>query len=220
MKNDIKLSKEMAEIIERLHEVIEKSGLSYSALSDKTGIAKSSLQRYATGQIKRIPIENIKKIAVACNVSARYIMGWDEEEDEGIVVLDDVKFYRTPQFLSVSAGFGARAGSEVVGYTMLPYKSKAEADESMAIKVEGNSMFPKIEEGDWVVVRKQSSVDSGTVAVVMIDGEEGVVKKVTYGDDWIVLHSFNPEYMDREFRGADVQRIRVLGKVTKVIKEM
>ena len=48
----------------------------------------------------------------------------------------------------------------------------------------------------------------------------GVGKKVTYGDDWILLHSFNPEYKDREFRGKDVQRIRVLGRVMKIIKEM
>lgn len=81
-------------------------------------------------------------------------------------------------------------------------------------------MFPKIEDGDSVVVRKQTSVDSGTVAVVMIDGEDGVVKKVTYGDDWIELHSFNPMYPVRRFEGADVQRLSVVGKVTKIIKEM
>jgi len=210
----------MATIGDRIKMRREELGITQEELAHKLGYkSRSSINKIELNS-NNLTQSKIKKIADILNTTPSYIMGWDEEEDEGIVVLDDVKFYRTPQFLSVSAGFGARAGSEVVGYTMLPYKSKAEADESMAIKVEGNSMFPKIEEGDWVVVRKQSSVDSGTVAVVMIDGEDGVVKKVTYGDDWIILHSFNPEYMDREFRGADVQRIRVLGKVTKVIKEM
>ena len=210
----------MATIGDRIKMRREELGITQEELAHKLGYkSRSSINKIELNS-NNLTQSKIERIADILNTTPSYIMGWDEEEDEGIVVLDDVKFYRTPQFLSVSAGFGARAGSEVVGYTVLPYKSKAEADESMAIKVEGNSMFPKIEEGDWVVVRKQSSVDSGTVAVVMIDGEDGVVKKVTYGDDWIILHSFNPEYMDREFRGADVQRIRVLGKVTKVIKEM
>ena len=37
-------------------------------------------------------------------------------------------------------------------------------------------MYPKIEDGDIIVVRKQSSVDSGSIAVILVDGEEGLVK--------------------------------------------
>ena len=210
----------MATIGDRIKKRREELGMTQEELAHRLGYkSRSSINKIELNS-NNLTQSKIKKIADILNTTPSYIMGWDEEEDEGIVILDDVKFYRTPQFLSVAAGFGAKAGSEIVGYTMLPYKTKAEADESMAIKVQGDSMFPKIEEGDWVVVRKQSSVDSGTVAVVMIDDEDGVVKKVTYGEDWIQLHSFNPMYPVREFKGADVQRIRVLGKVTKVIKEM
>lgn len=56
--------------------------------------------------------------------------------------------------------------------------------------------------------------------MLLLDGEEGVVKKVLYGDDWIELHSFNPEYITRRFDGADVQRLRVVGKVLKVVKAL
>jgi len=218
MNIDNKTLNEMDEIIRRLREVIKESGMSYAVLSEKTGIAKSSLQRYATGQIKRIPIDNIKTIAEACHASARYVMGWEQKEDN-FVILDNYKYYEVPRFDSIAAGFGVIADSSPVGSDLLPFKTESEAKETMTIKVSGDSMFPKIEDGDVIVVRKQTSVDSGTVAAVLIDGEDGVVKKVTYGDDWIILHSFNPEYMDREFRGADVQRIRVLGRVMKVIKE-
>ena len=59
---------------------------------------------------------------------------------------------------------------------------------------------------------------SRTLAVVLVDGEEGFVKKVVYGSDWIELHSFNPAYKTMRFTGADVQRISVVGLVKKVIK--
>ena len=70
----------MNPIIERLAEAISKSGLSYSELEKKTGIAKSSIQRYATGLTKKIPIDAVQSIAKATNSSAAYIMGWESKE--------------------------------------------------------------------------------------------------------------------------------------------
>lgn len=48
----------------------------------------------------------------------------------------------------------------------------------------------------------------------------GVVKKVTYGDDWIELHSINPMYPVRRFEGQDVMRLKVLGIVKQIVKEV
>ena len=81
-------------------------------------------------------------------------------------------------------------------------------------------MFPKIENGDIIQVHRQTSVDSGSIAVVLIDGEDGVVKRVEYGNDWIELHSINPMYPVRRFEGADVLRLRVVGLVKKIIKDV
>ena len=71
-------------------------------------------------------------------------------------------------------------------------------------------------EGDLVLVRCQSSVDSGSYAVVMIDEEDGVVKKIVYGPDFIELHSINPMYPVRRFENEDVTRIRVFGLVREI----
>ena len=79
-------------------------------------------------------------------------------------------------------------------------------------------MYPKIEDGDLVVVRKQSSVDNGQIAVVLIDGDEGLVKKVYYGNGWIELVSINPEYAPKRFEGSEAKRVEVVGLVRKIIK--
>ena len=55
-----------------------------------------------------------------------------------------------------------------------------------------------------MLVRCQSSVDSGSYAVVMIDEEDGVVKKIVYGPDFIELHSINPMYL------SDVLKTKML----------
>jgi len=55
---------------------------------------------------------------------------------------------------------------------------------------------------------------------VLLDGDEGLVKKVLYGDDWIELHSINPLYKTMRFEGAQVMRLRVVGLVRSVIKSV
>ena len=206
----------MSEISKRILELLSKKDMSYGELSKLTGIPKSALQRYATGETEKIPIDRLELIAKYLNVDAAYLMGWTDEAD----IVTDYKYYEIPRFESVAAGFGMIPNSQPIGYDMLPFKTKYDADDAMSIVVRGDSMYPKIEDGDLIVVKKQSSVDSGTVAVILIDETDAVVKKVTYGDDWIRLHSFNPEYIDRDFKGADVQRIRVLGRVMKIVKEI
>lgn len=93
-----------------------------------------------------------------------------------------------------------------------------EAKETIAIKVAGDSMYPKIEDGDTIVIHKQDSVDSGQIAVVLIDGEDAVVKKVKYDKSWVDLISINPEYKTRHFEKEEVNRLRVLGLVKQIIK--
>lgn len=69
----------MNERAKRLSEAIEKSGYSYPELEKITGIPKSSIQRYATGGTKKIPIDCIEKIALATNADSRYLMCWEDK---------------------------------------------------------------------------------------------------------------------------------------------
>ena len=125
-----------------------------------------------------------------------------------------------PLYESVSAGFGAYASSEIVGYEPCNIPNPADAANSLCIRVQGDSMFPFIKNGDIVQVHKQTSVDSGSVAVVLVDGEEGLVKKVVYDTEFIELHSFNPIYPVLRYEGKDVLRIQVVGLVKKVISDL
>ena len=76
-------------------------------------------------------------------------------------------------------------------------------------------MYPEFQDGDKVLVRVQSSVDSGDHGIVLIDGDSAVIKKITYGDDWIELISVNPMYPPRRFENEDVLNVRVFGLVKK-----
>ena len=121
--------------------------------------------------------------------------------------------YKIPVFSTVSAGFGAYACNDIEDYIPVYISNPADVPDTIGIRVSGDSMYPKIEDGDIIIVRKQDSVDSGSIAVMLLDGDEGLVKKVEYGRNWIDLISINPEYKTRRFENEEVLRLRVVGLV-------
>lgn len=82
----------MSDISDRILAIIQEKELSYGDLSDKTGIPKSALQRYATGQTEKIPIDRLQKIASAIGTTPGYLMGWDAEPYNTIVFCNECGF--------------------------------------------------------------------------------------------------------------------------------
>lgn len=211
----------MSKRSERILAAIQKAGLSYNELSKLTNIPKSALQRYATGETEKIPIDRIEAISKAVNVPAQYIMGWTDDikpkQPSNIIPIDnDTEFVNIPVVGRVAAGVTCYADMDIIDYEPTSVDSITPGEDYVYLKVVGDSMYPKFEEGDLVLVRRQTSVDSGSYAVVIIDGEDGVVKKIVYGQNWIELHSINPMYPVRRFENEDVLRIRVFGLVKEI----
>ncbi len=140
--------------------------------------------------------------------------------ESNIQLLNQNNVYNIPVYESITAGFGAYASDYIIGYMPIYIDNPADVKDMLCIKITGDSMYPKIENGDTVVVRKQSCVDSGSIAVVLIDNEEGLVKKVVYNENHIELISINPEYAPKRFEKKDVLRVSVLGLVKQIIKEV
>ena len=190
-------------------------GYSYQDLADKTGLNKSTLQRYETGKTNKLPLDKAEIIARALETTVEALMGFGSYGESAA----SAEVFSIPVFDSVSAGFGCYADSSAAGCKPTILTNAAEAGEYLWINVKGDSMSPKIEDGDMILVRKQDSVENGSVAVVMID-DEAVVKKLKYGKGWVELHSFNPYYPVRRFEKQETQKITVVGLVKEVCKKL
>lgn len=167
--------------------------------------------------------EQILLIAKYFDVSTDYIMGRTEKicpsEPSNVGIIEPSENIKIiPVFGNVSAGFGAYACSDIIEYA--PALIFGRGDDYIYINVEGDSMSPKIEEGDRILVRKQDMCDSGDIAVIMLKSDEAVVKKVTFGDGYITLTSFNPQYPPRTFVGAEMEDMSIVGKVINVTKPL
>lgn len=208
---------------DRIRNLREKCSLTQEEVGKKIGVTKATVNRYETGEIdikRTIAI----KLADVLNTTPQYIMGWDDDIESpapsNTYPLDDIKFVNVPVIGSVAAGTGCLADNEIIGYEPTDYDDVKDGQEYRYLTVKGDSMYPKFEEGDLVLVRRQSSVDSGSYAVVLIDDEEGVIKKIVYGPNFIELHSINPMYPVRRFENENVLRIRVFGLVRSIKRKL
>ena len=198
----------------------KNKGLTQEELGNMIGVKKAAVQKWESGMVQNLKRNTIKQLSDIFEVSPASFIDNDDPIESNATILPQEKIRMIPVYESVSAGFGSYADNYILEYIPLFISSDEEAHNTLCIKVQGNSMYPKIEDGDSIQVLKQDWCESGQVAIVLIDGENAVVKKVEYDKSSITLLSFNPEYAPRVFKGAERDRLKILGIVRKVIKDI
>ena len=201
---------------ERIKFFRERKGLGQTELASLVNISKQSLYKYENNIITNIPSDKIEMIAKKLDTTPAILMGWESN----VSALPNDKIFMRPLYNSVAAGIGAVADNTILTYIPTFISNSMEKDMYIWVNVQGDSMSPLIDDGSKILIKKQESVDSGQIAVVLIDGEEAVVKKVEYGSDYVTLISINPYYPPRRFEGKEVLRLRVVGLVKEVRKEL
>ena len=202
---------------ENIKKLRESHKLTQEEFGKIVGVTDKAVSSWETGA-KAPRMGVIQKISDYFNINKSVIL--DDPIESNATILPQEKIRMIPVYESVSAGFGAYADNYILEYIPLFISSDEEAHNTLCIKVQGNSMYPKIEDGDSIQVLKQDWCEPGQVAIVLIDGENAVVKKVEYDRSSITLLSFNPEYAPRVFKGAERDRLKILGIVRKVIKDI
>ena len=209
----------LGEMIKQYRELYEITMDEFSRFSGLSKGYISMLEKNENPRTK-LPIMPTTKtltcVAKAMSMSVAELMDKLNQTDDAIKDAIPVdKMVLVPVVGQVRAGYGGLAfecdmGTETVDASTLRGYSH---DDFFYLKVKGDSMEPRLYEGDLVLVRRQTSLDNGSYGVVTIDDEEGVIKIIQYDKDSITLISQNHNYPPRKFTGSDVQRIRVIGKV-------
>jgi len=190
---------------EKLRALRKENNMTQVDLAGVLDLDKSSIAKYESAGI--IPsVDTLQKISSLFSVSIDYLLNAPLGDINNIVNVEIIG--------TVVAGRDGIATYEFLGISQaININNK---DEYKYLKVRGDSMAPQILEGDLALIRLQNDVDNGDLAVVIIDGEEGVIKKVQKSENSVSLVSFNPMYETRVFVGKDMGKLQIFGKVVKV----
>ncbi len=130
----------------------------------------------------------------------------------------DKKGVRIPVLGRVVAGIPLDAIEEIIDYEEIP-KSMATTGEFFALQVKGDSMLPTLKDGDVVIVKKQPTVDSGDIAIILVNGNDATVKEVKESPSGITLIGHNVAvYTPHFYSNHDIESlpIQIIGKVIEM----
>lgn len=191
-------------------------GLTMLEVAKLVGVSEATISRYESGNIKNMRKDRIAKYASALKVPPSTFLEL-EDKSESRLTPTDIRANTKPVPLvgRVAAGLSCHAEDNIEGYILTDSEILHEGYDYFWLTVTGDSMEPELHDKDLVLVREQETLDSECFAVVRIDGEDGVVKRVRVEPERITLTSVNPYYPPRVFEREQMNDIAIVGKVVQ-----
>lgn len=183
-------------------------GLTQVDVAKYIGLSQSSYSDWERGETK-IDSRSLSRLAELFEVSVDYLIGKTDTPGN--------KYIRVPVLGRVAAGIPIDAIEEVIDWEDISAEAAGDG-EYFGLQIKGQSMEPKISDGDVVIVRRQPDVDSGDIAVVLVNGNDATVKRIKKSPQGVTLIPSNPAYEPIYYSNEEIERlpVTVLGRVVEL----
>ena len=199
---------------ERIKQLREANSLTQEELAKRLETSKQTIYKYENQIITNIPSDKIEILAKIFKVSPIYLMGCDETNEESPPKKKGIKI---PVLGRVAAGVPIEMIEDVLDYEEIT-EDMARHDKYFALKIQGDSMTPRIWNNDVVIVRQQDDAENGDIVIATVNGDDAVCKRLQKYNDGIALISLNPQYEPIYFKKDEVDEkpVRIIGKVVEL----
>ena len=199
--------------VNRFKKAMEIRDITPSDVSKATKISKSSLSEYLKGDYSPKQ-DKIFVLANYLNVDYGWLMGADTD----MIPSPIGKPVRINVYGSIPAGIPLEAIQDIQDWEEIPEEWTKGGKEYIALKVKGDSMYPKYLEGDTVIILLQQDCESGDDCACYVNGYEATLKKVIKGDGSITLNPINPNYAPQTYKHPG--EIKILGIVKELRRQI
>ena len=201
----------------RLKQLRNEKKINQRELANFLKVAPSTISMYESGQ-REPNFEVLESLADFFNVDLNYLLGKSDKTTK--LMIEDSQ---TPQGLkipvlgTVAAGIPISAVEDILDYEEVP-QSWENQGEFFGLRIKGDSMQPKMDDGDVVIVRQQSDANSGDTVIVLVNGDDATCKKLQKTDNGIMLVSTNPKYPPMFYSNEEISTkpVVILGKVVEL----
>jgi len=185
--------------------------LTLEEVGNAVGVSKSTVMKWETGYIENMKKDKIAVLAKALRVSPLFIMGVEDElEKYNNSVL-------IPVYGSIPAGLPLEAVQDIQSYEEIPVNWLKGNKKYIALKVVGDSMYPKYLENDIVIILLQQDCESGKDCAVYVDGYDVTLKKVNISENGIRLTPININYLPKTY---ELDNVIILGIVVEIRRKV
>ena len=195
---------------ERINARRKETGVPVEKIAEALGVSIATVYRYENGEIEKLPGNTLEPLARILDTTPAALMGWTENQEPKISNIFQIETKKFPLLGEVSCGQPIYASEDFESYV----EAGADIVADFCLRCKGDSMInARILDGDIVFIRKQSTVNNGEIAVVVIE-DEATLKRVFYYPDKskLVLQAENPTYEPFIYVGEEIDHILILGK--------
>ena len=205
----------------RLNTAMRIRNIKATELSEKTGIAKSSLSEYINGKYEAKQ-DGVYLLAKALDVNEAWLMGLDVpmERNFNNIQKNNKTSGSAIVFVygSIPAGVPMECIEDIIDTEEIPEDMLRGGKQYFGLKVKGNSMEPDYLDGDTLILEKADDCESGDDCVVMVNGNDGTFKRVIKNENGIILQPLNSEYYPMVFTNEQIENLPV--KVIGIVEEI
>lgn len=160
--------------------------------------------------------DTIIKLAEYFNVTTDYLLGKCDSRngnESNVFPITDSPI-SVPVLGKISAGLPLLATENIEGYELAPSSIIKDGFDYFYLRVNGDSMNLKFNDGDIVLVQKQDDLENDEIGVILVDGQDATVKKYKYENGFVILSpmSTNPTHVVQIYNPQDIS-IKIVGKV-------
>lgn len=190
--------------------------LTQDELAKKLKISRSTIGMYEKGA-REPDFETLESIADFFNVDIDYLLGRTIKTTYIPQEASHKKGVTIPVLGRVAAGIPIEAVEEVIDTEEIT-EEMAKTGEFFGLKIQGDSMEPKISNGDVVIVRQQDDAESGDIVIVTVNGSDATCKRLKKYHDGIALISTNTNYDPIFFSNDEIEAkpVRIIGRVVEL----
>ena len=201
----------------RLKQLRNEKKINQRELANFLKVAPSTISMYESGQ-REPNFEVLESLADFFNVDLNYLLGKSDKTTK--LMLEDSQSsqgLQIPVLGTVAAGIPISAVEDILDYEEI-HSSWQSQGEFFALRIKGDSMQPKMDDGDVVIVRQQSDANSGDTVIALVNGDDATCKKLQKTENGIMLVSTNPNYLPMFFTNEEIQTkpVVILGKVVEL----
>lgn len=213
---------------QRLRAGLDARQMTQAELSSRSKISKSSISHYLKGDWEGKQ-DAVYSIAQVLNVSEAWLMGYDVPMDAehatpsqpaqkatippGFEPMPEMDM--VPLVGRIACGTPITAEQNVERIVCVPSKWRS----TFTLTCKGDSMEPRIHDGDLVAIRKQPEVENGEIAAVRI-GEEATLKHVYLHENFIELRPENPAFNSIILSREDMNAVVIEGKAVGLCRDI
>lgn len=207
-----------SEVIEMFNDTLralrQKRDMTQAEVARELFISQAAYSKYEVGTSSPNP-ETLARLADVLGVSVDYLVGNGAGPKR-------LGYVRIPVLSRVAAGIPIDAIEDIIDEDIIGWEdiSAAAAGDGkyFGLQIKGHSMESKISDGDIVIVRRQPDVESGDIAVVLVNGDDATVKKVKKSPQGVTLIPSNPAYDPMYYTNAEIENlpVKILGRVVEL----